>query len=453
MIHTSQLFHFLLGTFRSIATMTDYSNDNNDNNNDDVDEAPPEYKIHISRVPTTFTEEIVQRILESKLGSSSSVSEVVLIYPRPDDDDDAGAADKHKDTARQSQQPKDEKATHRGFGFVSLASADLQQQALDLKTIRGGLKSTSNKKHTIYLRPYETVEKSKVGRGDDDNKNADQHICYLWQENKCPYGEECKFRHEGPGSFAAAKLSAEDKKKKQKCFTFKKTGTCKRGIDDCPFSHDFTPTITAKQAQEEQPTGTTTTTTKKQQERKEVPKSEKGCISWKTKGKCSKGDACPYRHDELVRDAALKKKEKKQKRKRQEDGNPDPIDDPTAAAVDFGKNEKERQPLSVRVFGLNYETTEQDIRDFFADCGSIVEVTFPLYEDSGRSKGYCGVLFQSPKAVAKATEMDGQELFGRWLRIQAGKMYLRQWEEHEKEGGKHNHEEDPDAKRKKHTAE
>ena len=85
--------------------------------------------------------------------------------------------------------------------------------------------------------------------------------------------------------------------------------------------------------------------------------------------------------------------------------------------------------MSVRVFGMNYETTEEDIRSFFAECGPIQDVTFPIFEDSGRSKGYCGVWFSSPKAVSKAVELDGQELQGRWLRIQAGKMYLKQWEE------------------------
>jgi RNA recognition motif-containing protein len=57
---------------------------------------------------------------------------------------------------------------------------------------------------------------------------------------------------------------------------------------------------------------------------------------------------------------------------------------------------------------------------------------FPVFEDSGRSKGYCGVLFTSPKATEKACELDGQELHGRWLSVQPGKMYLKQWAEREK---------------------
>ena len=96
------------------------------------------------------------------------------------------------------------------------------------------------------------------------------------------------------------------------------------------------------------------------------------------------------------------------------------------------KENKERHPLSIRVFGLNYDTKEDDIREFFQHCGPIMEITFPTFEDSGRSKGYCGVLFQSPKAVEKAVALDGSELHGRWLQIQAGKMFLRKWEEVEK---------------------
>ena len=57
--------------------------------------------------------------------------------------------------------------------------------------------------------------------------------------------------------------------------------------------------------------------------------------------------------------------------------------------------------------------------------------SFPMYDDSGRSKGYCGVLFTSPKSVEKAVALDGSELHGRWLRIQEGKMYLKKLEEAE----------------------
>jgi hypothetical protein len=77
------------------------------------------------------------------------------------------------------------------------------------------------------------------------------------------------------------------------------------------------------------------------------------------------------------------------------------------------------------------------LKTHFKECGvgvdtqhPIQEITFPVFKDSGRSKGYCGVRFQSPVAVTAAVELlHGQELQGRWLSVQAGKMMLREWEE------------------------
>jgi hypothetical protein len=267
----------------------------------------------------------------------------------------------------------------------------------------------------MYLRPYH----APAPKGSKEPSEF-HTVCYLWSQNRCPYGDDCKFSHVGPGSCRVA----ASQKKKQKCFAFKK-GKCPRG-EDCPFSHDFVPdpTVTKmKQCTEATPDKPQTITNE----------SDKHCINWKTKGKCRKGDKCPYRHDTTVQRLALEKINKKKRQRdtsnHEQGGEEEGGDEPTNKK---NNNKNPKQPLSVRVFGLNYDTTEQDVRGFFQHCGPIVEVTFPLFEDSGRSKGYCCVLFQSPKAVDKAIELDGQELFGRWLRIQSGKMKLRQWEEHEK---------------------
>ena len=367
-------------------------------------------KLHISRVPTTFSEDVVQRILAAKLGCDKEcVSEVTLIYPREEE-----GQTKSKETTDEAEGDTGEAIdykVHRGFGFVTLSTPELLEQALELQTIRGGLKPTSTKKHTMYLRPYHDQKASS--KQEEGGEDGTVNICYLWTQNRCPYGENCKFEHSGPGGCQTSESTSTSKKsKKQKCFAYKK-GKCKRG-DDCPFSHDFVPSVTNK------PTTTSTVTAEEPEKPvSQTPKSEKDCINWKTKGKCRKGDKCPYRHDESVQQLALaklKKKDKSKKRLRDEDGE------------QHTNNKKQKQPLSVRVFGLNYDTKEQDVRDFFEGCGPIMEVTFPVFEDSGRSKGYCGVRFTSPKAVEKAIELDGQELFGRWLRIQAGKMYLKQWE-------------------------
>ena len=355
---------------RSQATMVktleeaDVSETEQTNECDETDD-DDECKIFVTRIPTSFDEAAVKRLLEERLGEGS-VAKVALIYPQDED----GAHDKKAND-------KEKKQDHRGFAFVTLSSNQRQQEALALGTVRGGRKAASTKKHTLYLRPVVRSDGEQ-----DELLQQDKQLCFLWTNKRCPYGDDCKFVHQGEGACVPAKSKAA--KTTRKCFAFKK-GKCTKG-DECPFSHEFE-------------------VTKKKFEPREV--SEKDCISWKTKGKCSKGVACPYSHDEAVRTKALEKK----KRKHQND------------------IPKERQPLSVRVFGLNYDTTESDVLSYFQHCGPIRELTFPKFDDSGRSKGYCGILFQSPKAVANAVELDGKELHGRWLRVQAGKMYLKQWEE------------------------
>lgn len=354
-----------------------------------------ELKVHISRVPVKFSEETLHRILREKLltdGQESQKITVELVYPREDSQDDNGGAD-HGDTAAadkaEEKTGKDSTKEHRGFGFVTFEAKDIYDKAIAMDSIKGGRKATSKKLHTIYLRPYTTNEE-------------ETNVCYLWKQMRCPYHDNCKFSHVGPGACLEVQ-EASSKKKKGKCFAYKK-GKCNKG-DDCPFSHDFTPSVKV-------PICPTTTN----EGRKEIAKSEKDCINWKTKGKCRKQDKCPYRHDPELQKKALESK--KRKREAQDDG-----EDST---------KKEKQPLCIRVFGMAYDSKEEDIREMFQHCGKIQSISFPIFEDSGRSKGYCGVWFSSPKAVAKAIELDGQELHGRWLSIQAGKMYLRQWEENHK---------------------
>jgi RNA recognition motif-containing protein len=382
-----------------------------------------EFKIHISRVPTTFTEEIVERILEDKLGqlmrsddhnSQKVVKMVELIYPRDEDeenddpvtDEARGTGNIGVDNGKVSSKLDDYKK-HRGFGFVSFSTQEALDLALKLQTIKGGRKLTSKRLHTMHLRPYQ--DKSELIVDGGEGGCGERDVCYLWSLNRCPYGEDCKFLHEGPGGSQATvqeEFSQNERqcKKKGKCFAYKK-GKCNKG-DDCPFSHDFKPTNTKVPVE-----GNKESTIKM--------KSEKDCINWKTKGKCRKGDNCEYRHGPklLQKHTAAKEQNKKRARKDEDDSK-------------ISKHAKrEKQPLAVRIFGLPYDCTEENLREFFKDCGIINRMLFPTFEDSGRSKGYCGIWFASPKAVAKALELDGMQFQGRWLRIQSGKsMTLKEWE-------------------------
>lgn len=435
----------------------------NDNNGVNGSGGNSPWKIHISRVPTKFTEEIVHRILCEKLAShvqgggggedqtKPSPIVVELVYPRNGsegtnngkcgggDSGNAGEssektsnkADKQQGRRHQSESNTPAEREHRGFGFVAFASPELQQAALDLKYIKGGRKVTSKRLYTMYLRPYvdefeekkgssNASETGEKGTGNHVDKDAGRNQCYLWSLYRCPYGNDCKFEHIGEGACVDVSTTSNSKNKvnKGKCFEYKKTGKCSRG-DQCPFSHDFKSTTTTSESNEND-------LTKEHDDKKkdadaknvEVKKpNERDCINWKTHGKCRKGEKCQYRHDPMLQQKALEKK--KRRLQGQQLDKSKNIDDGT---------EKTKQPLSVRVFGLNYETTEDDVRNFFRECGTITDVTFPIFEDSGRSKGYCCLWFASPKASMKALELDGSELHGRWLRIQSGKM-MRQWED------------------------
>lgn len=413
-----------------------------------------EFKCYIGRVPTKFNEEIVKRNLVEKLkdshgdansndSESSIVQKVELIYPHDEEDDETGNHNNDKDGYREDRMKNNESNSnnnneeteekeHRGFGFIYFASAKHLDAALKLAIIKGKRKVTSKKSYSMYLRPYvdKSIHDEQQQYQQENGEQTDtvntttirRDVCYLWSLERCPYGDDCKFRHVGEGGCLVAQQEKDltpdqqkqlERKRKGKCFVYKHKGKCPRG-EECPFSHDFEPDVA------------TTCTIASQRTH-----SQKDCINWRTKGKCRKGDKCPYKHDPELQKRALEKIAKK-KRIRQGTGEKEEDGDKNDNGNNKKRRRKEKQPLSVRVFGMNYATTEADIRDFIEQtCGHpIKSVVFPRFEDSGRSKGYCGIYFASPKAAAAAVEKcDNAELHGRWLRVQTGKsMTIEAWE-------------------------
>ena len=370
-----------------------------DNNNDDS------RKAFLSRIPQAFTTDTIKNLLETNFGIDC-VSDVVIVYDRSESTiaHEGGINAHRSDTVGKL---GDKQQQHRGFGFVTFTTQEQYQNAIDSGTVRGSISAKSHRKYTLYIRPVIRSDDSNnnnhysgtmendgnvtttIPKGDELTKN----ICFLWTKHRCPYGLNCKFIHVGEGGCITTTSSADDV---ISTVTSKKIKTKKKKLS-------------AKQEDDEE--GNTATT------KEEKDKSQIDCINYKNKGKCRKGDKCPYRHDAN----SIRSNKKKQ----QLTSTSNTMDDGTTTTM------KKRQSLSIRVFGLNYTTTEQDVHDYFTHCGKIMEITFPTYEDSGRSKGYCGVLFTSPKAVEKAVALDGGELHGRWLRIQEGKMYLKKWEEAE----------------------
>jgi len=387
------VFHLLVSMTAPVV-LTSVDDDNNDDSR----------KAFLSRIPQAFNTDNIKNLLETNFGIDS-ISEVVIVYDRSDDASNEGGINAHRsDNATVGKLGDKQQQQHRGFGFVTFTTQEQYQTAIDSGTVRGSTSAKSHRKYTLYIRPVTRSDDSSNNNyysgtiANDDNattsvpKEDERNICFLWTKHRCPYGSNCKFIHVGEGGCSTTTSNGDDV-----VTTVTKTKKKKRNKDD----------------------DNKTTTTKEEKDKSQID-----CINYKNKGKCRKGDKCPYRHDAY----SLRNNKKKQQllsKQLGEDGETSNTKEETMTTM------KKRQSLSIRVFGLNYTTTEQDLHDYFTHCGKIMEITFPTYDDSGRSKGYCGVLFTSPKAVEKAVALDGSELHGRWLRIQEGKMYLKKWEEAE----------------------
>ena len=76
--------------------------------------------------------------------------------------------------------------------------------------------------------------------------------------------------------------------------------------------------------------------------------------------------------------------------------------------------------MNNRVFvgNLSFQTTENSLRDAFAQYGDVVETKVVMDRDTGRSRGFAFVEMASNDAATKAIQaMDGQVLDGRSVRV------------------------------------
>jgi hypothetical protein len=399
-----------------MAAKPEYDGDGDDGGDEDG------RKAFLSRIPQMFDSDAVKRVMESEFGEGC-VEDVAIVRERPpDDDDDDGGGERGGGGGGGGGGGKDGEHGHRGFGFVTFATRAHRDRAVGAGTARGPATPGSSRRRTMYVTAVVRDGNGGGGGGGGGGGAAPggrDDACFLWKKGRCPYGEGCKFAHVGGGGCAPASASAAKKKKKTR--SRREEG-----------GEDEEGRLMGSSAASNDDVGGG---------KEKRDKSQVDCINYKNKGKCRKGADCPYRHDA----SALRGKSRAKGGgcviiggegeggggDGHGDGDRTEEEEEPKRSKRGDRADKVRQSLSVRVFGLNYETTEKDVREYFAHCGKIMEVTFPTWEDSGRSKGYCGVLFTSPKAVEAAVLLDGNELHGRWLRVQEGKMYLKKWEEAE----------------------
>ena len=102
----------------------------------------------------------------------------------------------------------------------------------------------------------------------DDGRDA--YICHAWKAFNCVRGDSCKFSHDGKG--ACTKQSDPYHGRKFQCLSWKSKGKCSKG-ENCSFLH-------------------------LESVKKKTPsEAKKGMCDNFKKGKCRKGDKCKYSHD------------------------------------------------------------------------------------------------------------------------------------------------------------
>ena len=70
------------------------------------------------------------------------------------------------------------------------------------------------------------------------------------------------------------------------------------------------------------------------------------------------------------------------------------------------------------VGNLSYSTTEMDLRDLFAEAGTVSEIKVMLDRETGRPRGFAFVEMSSgTEAQAAISQFNGREVGGRALKV------------------------------------
>ncbi|CAM9811601.1 unnamed protein product [Chrysoparadoxa australica] len=86
--------------------------------------------------------------------------------------------------------------------------------------------------------------------------------------------------------------------------------------------------------------------------------------------------------------------------------------DPTSSASSVAASER-----TVYVGNLPYGVLDDQVKDFFFECGEVEEVSVPRDKDSGEGRGFAFVTFCKPAGVSKALTLSGDDFNGRPVKI------------------------------------
>jgi cold-inducible RNA-binding protein len=71
----------------------------------------------------------------------------------------------------------------------------------------------------------------------------------------------------------------------------------------------------------------------------------------------------------------------------------------------------------VYIGNLAYGTTQDELRDEFGQCGEVSDVAIIMDRETGRSKGFGFITFETEEGFNAAIEKDNVEVGGRSLRV------------------------------------
>lgn len=79
----------------------------------------------------------------------------------------------------------------------------------------------------------------------------------------------------------------------------------------------------------------------------------------------------------------------------------------------------------IYVGNLSYNATNNDIQSHFEQYGNIVDIKLITDRETGRSKGFAFVTFETPDAAQNALQADGQDMSGRNLKVSIAREQQR----------------------------
>merc|ERR1712045_789203 len=85
----------------------------------------------------------------------------------------------------------------------------------------------------------------------------------------------------------------------------------------------------------------------------------------------------------------------------------------------YGGDKTELKGKTKRCFvgNLNYDVTDEQVKEFFKECGDLDDIFWLTNRETGDFKGAGFLTFESCDAADKAVEMGGTELLGRPMKI------------------------------------